>query len=61
MKRLFIRYFEKQEDKTPVDSTFVCGIHGDAAAIDSAIEKHVGDVTDWVKRHPAGKVDFVWL
>ena len=61
MKRLFIRYFEKQEDKIPVDSTFVCGIHEDTATIDNTIEKHIGDITNWIKHRPAGKVDFVWL
>ena len=61
MKRFFVRYYEWNEDKIPVDSDFICWSNADTSTQMQMTMEFTNKVVSWMRLHPNGKVDFVWL
>ena len=61
MTKLYIRFFEHKEG-IPTDSHKIAdGPQEHAPWINNALFSWLENIEDWMRKHPDGKVDFVWL
>jgi hypothetical protein len=61
MKRnLYVRFFNFAHEVKPAEKRLLIegGVDGTRASLD---DKYAEEVVEWLKTHPDGKVDFVWL
>jgi len=61
MKQLFIRFFDNKLNGVPTDSHVICSQCASEENTKKMIEAYSFEVAEWMKNHPDGKVDFVWL
>jgi hypothetical protein len=61
MKKLFVRFFNHLENQIPVDSHMVCVSNATSTEMSNCIISETVEINEWMKTHPQGKVDFVWL
>jgi hypothetical protein len=60
-KELYIRYFDKESDEVPANSHYVGNLKFHLLTLMDVLNSYSINMMLWMKTHPQGKVDFVWL
>ena len=59
--QVYVRFFNMRQDEIPVDSHKVTALTSDFLSAIIAAVANDGQIADWLRAHPNGKVDFVVL
>jgi len=59
-KKLYIRLFQHKDDVIP-DNSEIIGTFEGLVSVPLAGDEVAYQISDWMTKHPDGKVDFVWL